>query len=128
LKGNHFMNSFNWSKAIGYGVVTWTIMIISLWILGSFNSVDALWAHGIVAVIGGVTAYLLGRNARPETLNQALGYGFTWALMGLTLDLVVTQWFDAHIFGAWQQWMSYALVMAAPLLQIEAHRHVSQSA
>ncbi len=122
------MNTFNWSKALGFGVLVWAIMASLLWILASFASLDPVWAHGIVAVVGGIAAYFLGRNTRPEHLDQGLGYGFTWAAIVILLDFAIIQWFDAHIFNAWQQWMSYALVFVAPLLQIEAHRHVSQHA
>ena len=122
------MNTFNWSKALGYGVLIWTIMAVALWILSIVDATGPLWIHGIVAAIGCIAAYLFGRNTKPEHLNQGLGYGFAWAVIVLLLDLVAMQWFDAHIFNAWQQWISYALILFAPLLQIEAHRHVSQSA
>jgi hypothetical protein len=122
------MNTFSWSKAFGFGVLIWAIMAIALWILSSINGLNPLWTHGIVAVMGAVAAYFFGRSSQAEHLDQAVGYGFSWAVMVLLLDLAVTQWFDAHIFNAWQQWMSYALILLAPLLQVEAHQHVSQNA
>lgn len=110
------MNKFSWSKALGFGVLIWAIATAVLAILGQIQSIGPLWAHGIIAGIAAISAYLFTRNAQPASAEQALGYGVIWAVIMLVLDLAATQWFDAHVFSAWQYWIGPALVFLAPQL------------
>ena len=121
------MNKFSWSKALGFGVLIWAIMAIALWILASFQSIGPLWAHGIVAAIGGVSAFLFARSASAQSGTQGAEYGLVFAAVVLLLDLAATQWFDAHIFAAWQYWVGIAAVFLAPWVQTEAHQTLSHS-
>lgn len=113
------MTNFSWSKGLGFGVLIWAAMAVVLWILGAIDSLGPLWAHGIVAGVGGITAFLFARNASPANGTQAAGYGVVWAAVVLLLDFAVAQWFDAHIFAAWQYWLGAALVFLAPWLEAE---------
>jgi hypothetical protein len=122
------MNNFSWLKALGFGVLIWGIMAVALWILGSISSVSPLWAHGIVAAVGGVSAFLFARNANAESGTQAAGYGLVFAAITLVLDLAVMQWFDAHIFASWQYWVGTAAVFLAPWVQTETHQSLTHHA
>lgn len=119
------MNNFNWSKAIGFGILTWGIMNVTLWILGNFQSVNSLLTHSIVAIIGAVAAFLFVRNANPASGAQAAGYGLVWAVIILGLDFFVTQFFDTHIFTAWQYWLGAVLVGVVPWIEAEAQQTFS---
>ncbi len=121
------MNNFSWSKAIGFGVFIWAIMSAALWILGSISSLNAVWAHGIVAAVGIISAYFFAQNTNAANGSQAAGYGLAWVATILVLDLAVSQWFDAHIFSIWQYWVGAALVFLTPLVQVESQQTLTQS-
>jgi hypothetical protein len=112
------MNGFNWGKAIGFGVLVWVVGGIALWILAA-TALSAAWAHGIVAVVIGITAYSFAINAKPSDVGQALGYGVVFVAVGMLLDAVITRLFDAHIFTTWQYYLGYGLALFAPLFRIE---------
>lgn len=116
------MNTFNWTKALGFGLLIWALMAGALWILGSFESIGPLWAHGLVSALGGIAAFLFAGTTRAENGTQAAGYGLAWAAILLALDFVVTQQFDAHVFATWQYWLGSGLVFLAPWLQTEARQ------
>jgi hypothetical protein len=121
------MNTFSWSKALGFGVLIWGIMAVALWILASIQSLSPFWAHGLAGAVGGIIALLFTRSANPESGSQAFGYGLTWAVIVLLGDLVVTQWFDAHIFSAWQYWIGAGIVFLAPWVETEAKQAMHHS-
>lgn len=122
------MNNINWTKALGFGLIIWAAMALGLWVLSNINALGPLWAHMIAAVIGGATAFLLAGNVRAENGTQAAGYGLLWAAMILTLDLVITQWFDVHVFASWQYWLGPALAFLAPWAQTETRTQLLHSA
>lgn len=110
---------FSWTKAVGYGVLIWGAMAVSLWILGSIQSLSSIWVHSLVAVVGGISAYLFAFDAKAGEGIRAAGYGLSWAIVTLMLDLVVVQRFDAHVFASWPYWVGIALVFIAPWIQTE---------
>ncbi len=112
------MTKFDLFKAISYGVLVWAAGGLALWALTA-TTLSVGWTHGIVAVVIGITAYLLSINAKPEDVVQALGYGVVFAAVGLGLDAIITRTLDAHIFNTWQYYIGYALVLLAPLFRTE---------
>jgi hypothetical protein len=112
------MNTFNWFKAIAYGVITWAVAGIALWLL-TLTGLGAGWTHGIVAAVFGVTAYLLALDVRPAKIGHALGYGLVFVAIGMALDALLVRTLDAHIFTTWQYYVGYALAFVAPLLRLE---------
>ena len=113
------MNNFSWPKAVGFGVLIWAVMAISLWVLSSVSSLSALWAHGIVAVVGGIAAVLTTLGSDPHSGVSAIKYSLVWTAIVLILDFAVTQWLDAHVFAIWQYWLGAALVFGAPWVHTE---------
>jgi hypothetical protein len=122
------MNTFNWTKALGFGLLIWAIMSVVLFVFGNISAIAPLWAHTLVAVVGGIAAYFFAGNSQPENATQALGYALVWAAMAMGLDFAITQWFDADIFTNLQSYLPYALVAIAPLLQIEARKYTASHA
>lgn len=122
------MNTFNWTKAAVYGVLTWIAAAVALLILAQFESLSPLWAHSIAAVVAAVSALLFASSERPESMMHALGYAIFFTGVLMLLDLAITQWYDEHIFGSWQYWASYVLVFLAPWVQLdtrtETHAHL----
>ena len=112
------MNKFDWFKAIGFGVLVWAAGGLALWALTA-TTLSAGWAHGIVAAVIGITAYLFAINAKPEDVGQALGYGAVFVAVGMGLDALITRTFDPHIFTTWQYYLGYALALLAPLFRTE---------
>ena len=115
-------NTFSLTKAVGFGVLIWGIMAGSLALLVRVDALGPFMAHGIVAAIAGVAAFLFALSNKETTPGQALGYGFMWVAIGMLLDLAVTQRFDEHVFSTWQYFLGYALVFFAPLLQVTTHQ------
>lgn len=119
-------NTFSWSKALGFGLIVWGISVLSLWLL-SYTNLSELWTHALVAMIAGGTAYFSANLTEVGTTGKGFYYGASWVVLGLLLDLAITQNYDAHIFTTWQYWSGYALVLLAPLLEgtaeSEAHSH-----
>lgn len=122
------MREFNWSKAFGFGLLTWGIMAVALWILGSILSLSPLWAHGIVAIVGAVSVFLFARNIEPVDGMQAAAYGLTFAAVVLVLDLAVTQWLDVHTFTFWPYWAGAAAVLLAPWVETQTQPAFTQRA
>ena len=115
------MNKFHWTKVLGFGLLLWAVMAVALWILGNIQALGPLWAHAIVAGVGGIVAYIMATNLKADGATQAAGYGLIFAVLIVALDLIVTQWFDAHVFASWQYWLGPALALLAPLAQVETH-------
>lgn len=114
------MNNFSWSRAFGFGVLAWLIMFAATSALVGFkvNMASVWWGLGI-AVIAGLTSFILAGYSKIESSNQALGYGAMWVVMGLALDLVISWQFNSSIFTSWEYWVGYALVLIAPWLEYE---------
>ncbi len=122
------MNKFNLAKGVGYGILIWGIMSAVLWVLSSFQSINPLWAHGIVAAIGAISSYLFAINAKADNGLYAILYGLVWAAVVILLDLVIAQWFDSHLFVTWQYWLGAALVFLAPWVETETDQQLGHPA
>ena len=48
-----------------------------------------------------------------------MAYGAVWVAIGIILDAIITVRFQAEIFGVWQYYAGYALVLLAPWFEYE---------
>ncbi|HYF04927.1 MAG TPA: hypothetical protein VEA59_02025 [Patescibacteria group bacterium] len=109
--------NFNWTKALGYGVLLWVVMFVVGAILASMGiGLSAGWIL-VLGIIGAILAYSFAANARPGTAGAALGYGITFAVIGIILDSLISAQFTAgtNLFNSWTYWLGYVLVLAAPM-------------
>jgi hypothetical protein len=114
------MNNFSWAKAIGYGVSIWLVMFIIAAILVSGMSValsNGTWLT--LAIVAGIVSYLFALGTEAATSAQALGYGLAWAVVGMILDAIISRRFQSNIFGLWEYYFGYALVLLAPWIEYE---------
>jgi len=109
----------DWKKAIGFGVLIWVVMCVIGYLLMNFDVYKFLWVKIILAVIAGVISLVLAGLVKPNKATLALGYGLIWVVIVIILDVVVTVRFNAEIFTAWPIWLTYALILLAPLLKVK---------
>ena len=109
----------NWKKAIRFGLLLWVIMFAIVSAMIGIKLYDSenpqLWVAIVIAVLGGVTAYILAGRLSLISAGQALGYGLAFAVVGIILDAVITMRFAPDIFKEWTLWFGYALIVIAPL-------------
>jgi hypothetical protein len=110
------MNTFNWVKGLGFGIILWAIMLIIAFAVGWVGFEATLLVNVAIALVTAVIAYLLARNVRPSTLGQAAGYGLLWAVVGFVLDFGILHNFDTSILASWQYWMLFAGAFVGPVV------------
>jgi hypothetical protein len=118
------MRTFSWTKAVGFGVLLWLTSFAVISTLGS--RYEVLWVQVALAVGAGIVAYIFSSFSEIDTAEHAVAYGVAWAVIGITLDLVVSRALAPTMFANWSYWLGYTLVLLAPWLQIET-RSVSHS-
>lgn len=111
--------NMDWKKAIGLGALLWVLMFVIVSAFIGFKIYEFVWMQIVTAIIGGIISFILAGRIKPSKVSLALGYGLTWVVVGLILDVIVTMRFSPAIFTAWSLWLGYALVLLAPLLQIK---------
>lgn len=121
--------TFNWYKAIGFGVVIWLVMFALISALVGFDiTTDTLWIGIGTAAVAGIASYIAALFTKVENMWLALAYGASWVVVGVALDLLISMRFNADIFTQWQYWLGYALVLLAPLADTEVHHLVHHTA
>ena len=111
--------TMDYKKSIGLGVVCWAIMLVAMFLFVALKQDDSLVFQLLAAVIGGVATYWLAGFLKPATTGTALGYGVIFVIVGVILDLIITEQFMPGILGMWPVWFGYVLVLLAPLLQVK---------
>ncbi len=112
------MKTFNWPKAIGFGVLIWAIMYAVVWLSMAINIYDSVITKIILVLIAGVISYMFAANSKSMSTSQALGYGLMWVVVGVVLDLLITSQFYSTVFSMWEYWVGYALILIAPMFQV----------
>ena len=109
----------NISKSVGLGVACWGVMIVAMFVFMAFKVVDQEIFHWIGALIGGIASYWLAGYLRPSSMGQALGYGVIFVVVGVVLDLIVTEKAMPGALSMLPMQVGYVLVLLAPLLQVK---------
>lgn len=110
------MNTFNWGKAIGFGVVIWLIMFGVVSLLMNINLYDLTVVKIILVGIAGLLSYLLISNVEDITQLQAFAYGLSWVVIGVALDLIVSSQLTSGLFNRWEYWVGYAMILLTPAI------------
>lgn len=110
--------NFNWSKAIGFGIAIWLMVFALSRLLVGLDLRDSIWASAAIVAVAGLASFLLTRNLRLENSSQAMLYSLTWVVVSVLLDATVTAQFNPVVFTAQSQWLSYAAILFAPLLEL----------
>lgn len=108
----------NWGKAISFGILLWVLMFVIVSIFVAFKIYGSVVMEVITAIIGGLISLILAVKIKPNKASLALGYGLIWVVVSVILDLLVTTKFNPTIFASWTLWLSYILVLLAPLLKV----------
>jgi len=110
------MEKFNWSKAIGFGSLIWVVMFSLVSFLVEFDWYNMTVSKFILVVAAGALSYSFASNIRMLSLSQSAGYGFSWMIVGVLLDIIISRQFAASIFSGWEYWASYALILLVPMI------------
>src|SRR5581483_1405432 len=114
------MNKFNWTKALGFGLLIWAIMFALGALAAYFSFGLGVWTMLVLAVVAAFVAYGFALNAAPETTGQAISYGVVFAAIGLLLDLLISNALSPGIFGVWTYWLGYLFILGAPAAAISS--------
>ena len=109
--------SFNWMKAVGYGLLIWVIMFAIVSALVGFKIYANFWTKIIVVLIAGALSYVFAQNVKPGAASKAIGYGAVWVIVAFILDWLITTRFDSSIFRMRSLWVGYLLILLAPWVQ-----------
>lgn len=112
------MNKFNWSKALGFGVLIWAVMFVAVWAAIAMGIFSSVWTQIALAVIAAVATYLFASNAAASDIGPAFGYGVIFAAIGIALDLIISQRLVPGLFGLWTYYLTYAAILFAPSVQL----------
>ncbi len=121
------MKNFNWMKAIGFGIVIWAVLFALVWASMSMAVYGSIITKLVLVIVAASLAYSFTPDARFITTAQALGYGVSFVVVGVLLDLIVSRQFDSAIFSAWEYWLSYALILISPMFRSEGSGVLGQS-
>ena len=113
------MEKFNWAKAIGFGVLIWAVMFAFISFLIGYEWYDFMISKVLVVIAAGLLSYLCIKNVKSTAFSEALEYGISWVAVGVVLDLIASTQFNSYLFGAWEYWVGYALILAVPLFSAE---------
>lgn len=116
------MNNFSWKKVFGFGLIIWLVMFAAASAFVGFESGASLWAQMAMIILSGILAFVFARYSNIQSAGQALGYGISWALIGLFLDLLITYQFTQDVFSSWQYWTTYALIVVVPWIEMEINQ------
>jgi hypothetical protein len=110
----------NWKKTISYGAVIWVLMFVIVSIFIGFGFYSPTWSKGLIIIIGGIISYIVAKKyARPASSRMAISYGVSWAVVGVILDTIITARFDPTVFQSKTYWVSYLVILLAPLLTVK---------
>lgn len=118
--------TFNWFKAIGFGALIWAIMFALASVLVALGATIGIGWSFMLALAIGLIAYSFGVYANPASAAQGLGYGITFAAVGIVLDYLISTHFHSTIFGVWTYWLGTLLVILAPFVAYELQKTTPQ--
>lgn len=107
-------------KLFGYGAVIWGVAFIVVSAFIGFEVTSEVIVQGVTTLAVAIAAYLLARSLNISNRKEMLKYGFSWVVVGLILDLIVTTRFTGwQFFSAFYVWLGYALILLVPLLAVK---------
>jgi len=112
------MNGFNWSKALGFGVLIWVALFLLVWATIGLGIFDVVWTQIALAIMAAVVTYLFAVNAKASDLGPTLGYGAVFTAIGIGLDLIFSRQLITGLFGLWTYYLTYALILFAPSVEL----------
>lgn len=94
-------------------------MVLFMFAFVALKQGDNIIFELLSVVVGGVAAYWLAGYLKPATMGAAFGYGVIFVVVGVLLDLLITERFMPGALSMWPMWLGYLLVLLAPLLQVK---------
>jgi len=116
--------SLNWKKALGFGVLVWIIMFVVISTLVAYQVVPSGGGSTMMSiamvVVSLVIVYLFAQFfVAPKSPTEAMQYGLVFAVVGIILDLLVSQRFAPGMFASVVYWVNYILMIFVPLLVVK---------
>ena len=108
-------------KFLGYGGIIWGVAFIVVSIFIGFKVSSQIIVQGITTLAVVITAFLLAKSLNVSTMKEMLKYSFSWVIVGLILDALITARFTGwEFFSRWEMWLGYLLILVVPLLAIKS--------
>lgn len=111
----------NLLKSLGFGAIIYGVAFIvaSAFIGFGITSENSL-VQGVTMLAVSTAAFLLAKNLNFADSNEMLKYSFSWVIVGLILDALITTRFTGwEFFYRLDIWLSYALILLVPLLALK---------
>jgi hypothetical protein len=105
------------TSILGWGVVIYAVMSLAWSGFIIYGLARMPIAHVAQLIILILLALIAGRALQLPDWRDILPVSLGWALMMTVLDAVYSAPFGAwHIFGNWNLWVGYGIVLVVPLL------------
>ena len=112
------MTKFNWMKAIFFGIFIWAILFAVGLLLSATGVVIGIGALLTLAIIAAFVTYAFAVSASPQSATQALGYGLSFVVIGLLLDVLITRNLVAGLYSIWSYWLGYLFILVSPMVRL----------
>lgn len=111
----------NYLKSLGFGALIWGVAFVVVSAFISFGIDTAgLVVQTITTFLVLLTAFLLAKSLNLSDKTEMLKYSFSWVVVGLILDVLITTGFTGwEFFYDWSIWVSYVLILLVPLLAVK---------
>lgn len=111
----------NYLKSILFGALIWAVAFVVVSVFIGYGVDAQSMASKLVTTLAvALTAYFLARSLNVYHGSEMLRYSALWVLTGLVLDYLVTvKYTGMAFFSRWDIWISYAVILLAPLLAVK---------
>jgi hypothetical protein len=104
------MNSFNWKKALGAGLLIGAISSVWVIIMFILGFDDSWFVRFSTLAVAGLVTFFFARQLPMSTVLYAMGYGLLWATITALLDAVVMP-----KANTWLLWPKYSVILIVTL-------------
>ena len=110
-------------KFLGYGGIIWGVAFIVASLFVGFKVSSQIIIQGITTLAVVITAFLLAKSLNVSAIKEMLKYSFSWVVVGLILDALITARFTGWgFFSRWDIWLGYLLILVIPLLAVKSEK------
>lgn len=104
---------------LGWGIVIYAVMFL-LWSgFVVYGFVGGLLPRTLSLMTLIIISLIAGRSLHARSIADILPYSISWTLMMILLDMLMTSPLTGwQIYGDWNVWFGYSIVLLVPLLAL----------
>jgi hypothetical protein len=111
-------------KLLGWGIVIYAIMQLAWSALVVYGLAGSIMGRFVELAVLVAVALIASRTLRFHTWQDIFPYSLSWAFVVLLLDALlnvpISGW---QMYGDWNLWLGYALVVVVPLVAPHVKLH-----